>query len=242
MKWTGNIIGAGVVTVILCSGLSCTKTEVPVYDAAINFYRTPDEIAAAIGSVYAGLRNIGPGFTPIYELNETSTDEIIVPNRISNYADDATWEQMWKQNWDAAHPFIEGAWQNIYSAISNINSVISSIDSLRPAPTDIAYMHAELRTIRAFYYYEAIDLFGNVPVYENNNVALSSLANKPRSQIFDYIENELKSNLPDLTSEVSGATYGYATRWFAFAILAKLYLNAEVYTGTSEVGGLCFSL
>jgi hypothetical protein len=234
MKWTEHIVGAGVATLILCSGLGCTKTEVPVYDAVNNFYRTPEEINAAIGSVYAGLRNIGPGFTPIYDLNETSTDEIIVPNRITDYADDATWEQMWKQNWDATHPFIEGAWQNIFSAISNINAVISSIDSLRPAPTDIVYMLAELRTIRALYYYEAIDLFGNVPVYENNNIALSSLVNQPRPMVFDYIEKELKASLPDLTAEVSPTTYGYATRWLAFAILAKLYLNAQVYSGTAR--------
>jgi hypothetical protein len=234
MKWTENIVGSLVVTVILFSGLGCTKTEVPVYDAVTHFYRTPDEITAAIGSVYAGLRNIGPGFAPIYVLNETSTDEIIVPNRITNYADDATWEQMWKQNWDATHPFIEGAWQNIFSAISNINTVISSIDSLRPAPADIAYMHAELRTIRALYYYEAIDLFGNVPLYENNNVALSALVNKPRPQVFDYIETELKSSLSGLTSEVSPSTYGYATRWLALSVLAKLYLNAQVYTGNAR--------
>ena len=234
MKWTEHIVDAGLASLMLCSGLGCTKTEVPVYDAVSNFYRTPEEIDAAIGSVYAGLRNIGPGFTSIYDLNETSTDEIIVPNRITNYADDATWEQMWKQNWDASHPFIEGAWQNIFSAISNINSVIGTIDSLRPAPADIAYMHAELRTIRALYYYEAMDLFGNVPVYENNNVALSSLVNKSRPQVFDYVEKELKASLPDLKAEVSPSTYGYATKWLALSILAKLYLNAPVYTGAAR--------
>jgi hypothetical protein len=234
MKRTENILAFLVVTGILFAGLSCTKTQVPVYDEVNNFYRTPQEIDAAIGSVYASLRNLGPGFTPIYELNEVCTDEIIVPNRITNYADDATWEQMWKQDWDATHPFIEGAWQNIFSAISNINTVLNSIDSLQPAPSGIAYMHAELRTIRAFYYYEAMDLFGNVPLYENNHVTLSSLVNKPRADVFAYIENELKASMPDLTSEVSTATYGYATRWLAFSILAKLYLNAEVYTGSNR--------
>ncbi len=231
MKWTENIFKSLVVTGILCAGLCCTKTIVPVYDQVANFYRSPDEIDAAIGSVYAGLRNLGPGFTAIYELNEVCTDEIIVPNRITNYQDDASWEQMWKQTWDPTHIFIETAWQNIFSAISNINSVMASIDSLRPAPADIHYMNAELRTIRAFYYYEAIDLFGDVPVYESNNVALSSLVRQPRSAVFAYIEKEILASLPDLKAEANPA-YGYATPWLAFAILAKLYLNAQVYTGT----------
>ena len=234
MKWTANIFPHIVITGILCTILSCTKTEVPVYDQVSNLSRSPDEINASIGSVYAGLRNLGPGFSAIYELNELSTDEIIVPNRIYNYQDDKSWEFMWDQTWDATHPFMEAAWQNIFSAISNINFVIATIDSIRPAPAGIDYMNAELRTIRAFYYYEAIDLFGNVPLYENNSVALSSLVNQPRSVVFDYIEKELKASLPNLTTEVSPATYGYATRWFAYAILAKLYLNAGVYTGSSR--------
>ena len=231
MKWTENIFGSLMITGILCTGLSCTKTVVPVYDQVSNFYRSPDEINAAIGSVYAGLRNLGPGFSTIYELNEVCTDEIIVPNRIFNYVDNGTWEQMWDQTWDPTHPFIETAWQNIFSAISNINSVMGSIDSIRPAPTGIDYMNAELRTIRAFYYYEAIDLFGDVPLYENNNVAISSLIRQPRAKVFAYIESELFASLPHLTQEVSVVTYGYATQWLAYAILANLYLNAGVYTG-----------
>ncbi len=233
MKWTENIFRSLVITGILYAGIGCTKTAVPVYDQVSNFYRSPDEINAAIGSVYAGLRNLGPGYSAIYELNEICTDEIIVPVRGNNFQD-PSWGQMWKQTWDASNPIIETAWQNIFSAISNINSVMASIDSLRPSPTGIAYMNAELRTIRAFYYYEAIDLFGNVPFYESNNVALSSLVNQSRSVVFDFIENELKSSLPDLTAEVSTATYGYATKWLAFSILAKLYLNAEVYTGSNR--------
>ncbi len=234
MKRVENIFRFLVVTAVLCGGLCCTKTVVPVYDQVTNFYRSPDEVAAAIGSVYAGLRNLGPGLSAIYDLNETSTDEIIVPNRISNWQDDASWEQMWDQTWDATHPFVETAWQNIFSGISNINSVMFSIDSIRPAPTDILYMNAELRTIRALYYYEAVDLFGDVPVYESNNVALSSLVRKPRSTVFAYIEKEILASLPDLKAAVSPTTYGYATRWFAFAILAKLYLNAEVFTGSNR--------
>jgi starch-binding outer membrane protein, SusD/RagB family len=234
MKRIENIFGYLVVIGMLCTGLSCTKTVVPVYDQVSNFYNSPEEIDAAIGSVYASLRNLGPGFSAIYELNEMSTDEIIVPNRIYNYQDDASWEKMWDQTWDATHPFIETAWQNIFGAISNINSVMGSIDTIQPPPQDIKYMNAELRTIRAFYYYEAIDLFGDVPIYENNNVALSSLVRQSRSKVFAYIESELLASLPNLKSEVNTNTYGYATPWFAFAILAKLYLNAQVFTGTAR--------
>ncbi len=230
MKRMTNIFGALIVTGILCTVLSCTKTVVPVYDQVNNFYQSPDEIAAAIGSVYVGLRNLGPGYSAIYELNEICTDEIIVPVRGTNFQD-PSYGQMWKQTWDSPNSIIESAWQNIFSAISNINSVMASIASLQPAPKGIDSMNAELRTIRAFYYYEAIDLFGDAPMYENNNVALSSLVRQPRAKVFAYIESELLTSLPNLKAEVSPATYGYATKWLAFSILAKLYLNAGVYTG-----------
>jgi hypothetical protein len=52
--------------------------------------------------------------------------------------------------------------------------------------------------------------------------------------VFAYIENELKDNLAALPSAVNPETYGRATQWFANTILAKLYLNAQIYTGSSR--------
>ena len=89
-----------------------------------------------------------------------------------------------------------------------------------------------MQTLRAFYYYQALDLFGNVPIVEKRNVTAAEVFTRPRQEVFTYVEDQLEQNLPALSQDVNGVTYGRATQWFAYALLAKLYLNAEVYTGT----------
>ena len=91
-----------------------------------------------------------------------------------------------------------------------------------------------METLRAFYYYQALDLFGNVPIVEKRNVNASEVDTKSKAEVFAYVKSKLEQNLPTLSQDVNRATYGRATQWFAFSLLAKLYLNAEVYTGVPQ--------
>ena len=218
---------------LLCVNFFCTKLNTKVYDQVVNFWQTDDQIAAGVAPAYSGLRNYAPA-NDIYSLNETSTDEVIVPNRATDWADDVTWEQMWKHTWGPNHMYVQGVWQFIYGGIARVNLILQTLNGLNPKPDDITSIEAELKTIRAFYYYLAIDLFGNVPVHEVGVIEQSKLATKTRKEVFDYTEKELKDNLQALTTDVDSKTYGRATGWFAQAILAKLYLNAQVFTGTTR--------
>lgn len=224
-------------TAILLTGLvtvlsdSCTKLEPHVYDRVQNFWRTPDQIAAGIAPAYIDLRNYAP-FNSLYNLNEVSTDEIIVPTRGSDWYDNGSWEKMWKHRWAPDVYLFEDGWQFVYAGIARVNSILQAVDEIVPPPQDSVSIKAELKMIRAFYYYIGIDLFGNIPIVQNNTIPLSQLTNKSRTEVFEYIEKEIKGNLPALTEEVTLKTYGRATKWFAEALLAKLYLNASVYTGT----------
>lgn len=231
MKWAKKICFPILTSFMLCTDFSCTKLDATVYDQVVNFWRTPDEIAAGVAPAYTGLRRLGPGFD-VYPVYEMSTDEIIVPNRITDWDDNITWIEMWEHTWDANHPLLENAWQFIYSGIAQINGILEAVDQVTPLPKNISVIHAELKTVRAYYYFQALDLFGNVPIVENNHVPLSSLGNQTSADVFKYIENELTQNIDSLTKDVSPTTYGRATQWFSLALLAKLYINAEVFTGT----------
>ena len=226
-------------SVILLAGtnISCRKLDTKVHDKIIKFWQTPDQIAAGVAPAYSALRNYVPTFwggPNIFGLNEMSTDEIIVPNRGTDWADDVVWEQMWKQTWNPNHQFMEDGWQFIYGGIARVNSILQAVSVISPKPSNLSSINAELKAVRAFYYYEAIDNFGNVPILDINTLDPKKLANKPRAEIFIFLEKELKDNLAALTTEVNTKTYGRATQWFVQAILAKLYLNAQVYTGTSR--------
>src|SRR5690606_29386109 len=99
-------------------------------------------------------------------------------------------------------------------------------------PANLPEIQAELKTLRAFYYYLGLDLFGNIPIVADFNTDVSSVTNNSRAEVFQFIEKDLKDNLPYLSENVDAATYGRVNKYFAFSILAKLYLNAGVYTGT----------
>lgn len=216
---------------------SCTKLDPEVYDKVVHFWQSPDQIAAGIAPVYIGLRAYAPTFMGgpnLYNLLEASSDELIVPKRGTDWADNVIWEEMWKHSWKPNHQFIQEGWAFIYGGIARINLILQTLNGLNPRPNDFPAIEAELKTLRAFYYYFAMDLFGNVPIYELGITDPVKLGTRPRQEIFTYVENELKANLPALTTEVNQKTYGRATKWAAEALLAKLYLNAEVFTGESR--------
>lgn len=90
---------------------------------------------------------------------------------------------------------------------------------------------AEVRFIRALQYYYIMDLYGNAAFTEEVS---SELAERyTRTQYFDYIEKELKECEADM-AEPGQNTYGRVDKVAAWNLLARLYLNAEVYTGTAQ--------
>lgn len=210
---------------------ACTKLDTEIYDQVADFWETPDQIAAGVAPAYVALRSYPSPIGGVYPLNELSSDEIIVPTRGSDWSDGGVWRDMWKHTWTPSNYLMEDGWRFIYNGVAQVNQILQVLESLESKPKDLAAIVAELKTIRAFYHYLALDLFGNVPIAISNNVELKELTNRPRTEVFTFVEKELLDNLPKLSAEVSPSTYGRATQWFAHAILAKLYLNAVVFTG-----------
>ena len=224
------IIGFLILIFLIPAGLSCKKLDTKVYDRINYLGKTPDQINAAVASVYAGLRNYAPANSP-YVLNEGSSDEVIVPIRGGDWYDNDVWEKMWKHTWGPEIYFMDDGWKFIYGGIARVNSTLDIVDHATTKPDDHDYIVASLKTVRAFYYYLALDWFGNVPIAEPGVTQLSKLSYKKRDEVFAYVEKELKENFAALTGDVNQRSYGMATKWFSQAILAKLYLNAQVYTG-----------
>jgi hypothetical protein len=90
---------------------------------------------------------------------------------------------------------------------------------------------AEIKTMRALSYFYLMDLFGNVPISKKFGDT-TNLGTQPRAAVFAFIESELLAQIPDLSATSGIATYGRPTKGLAYAILAKMYLNAQYYIGT----------
>lgn len=222
------------VVLLLAIFPACTKLDQKVYSALPNenFWQTPDQITAGVAPVYQQLTNVVNGNT--YNLNEVSSDEQIIPTRGNDWYDGGKWQQLWLHTWTAETTPMNDCWNEIFSGIGKANFILSIVNGLPNKPSNIDAINAEVKTVRAYYYYLAIDLFGNVPLVSDFNTDPNTVTNSPRADIYNFIETDLKASIPLLPQNVDGSTFGRATKWFAFSLLAKLYLNAEIFSGTAR--------
>lgn len=89
---------------------------------------------------------------------------------------------------------------------------------------------APLRAIRAFYHFQLMELYGDVPILERNVEEGVAVERRPRAEVAKWIEQELIEAIPDLSEANDITTYAKPNKWMAEALLAKLYLNWGVYT------------
>lgn len=221
-----------IVSLVLSSSLAaCHKLDVPVTTQLTPdvFPQNDAQFVQSIGPVYATLRG---NFSIDYFFMQTmSTDEAIMPARGGNWYDNQNYRMLHYHDWTPDHGFTGATWTWLSRLIGTANQSLDVLDKTMPAGATKQSYLAELKVLRAFSYFMMMDLYGNIPVYEDYS-ALEPKTNSPRSQVFAFIEKEVKDALPYLSNITGMATYGRANKYTAFALLAKLYLNSEYYIGT----------
>ncbi len=172
----------------------------------------------------------------IYDYNTLTTDEAIIPVRGGDWYDGGYWTALYRHTWTPSDASIYHLWCYLYKVVGLCDASIEAIDAHRDVLTDAQYLayRAEVRAIRAMYYYQLCDLFGSVPIHDAANAAQGEgMAQRPRSEIFRLAFDELQAALPYLPtgrSNQEGNAYGRLTRGVAYFLLARLALNAEVYS------------
>jgi hypothetical protein len=222
--------------IILVLITACTKLDEKdvLYDTVIseNFYKTDAELASAVGAAYSPLFGFG-GNNHMIPLNEVTTDEMVVPQRGADWGDGGHWVRLQTHTYNKTDPTPNNGWNFCYSGISTCNKllVILATSTSASAPAYIS----ELKALRAIYYYWLLDMFGNVPIVTDFSNTTPP-ANSTRAQVYAFVEKELTDNMGALpiAGPQDGPLYGRVTRYVAQATLAKLYLNAQVYTGTQQ--------
>jgi hypothetical protein len=201
------------------------------------FYQTEDEFRAAVVPVYNQLGSISQG--QYWWNSEVSTDEAIVPTRGQDWDDNGVWRRLHTQSWTPTDPAAGSAWSGAYTGVARANTVLSNLEQSTLDESTLNEFAAEVRTLRAFFYYTLMDLFGGVPIV---TAPAADPDNPPsdttRRAVFNFVETELKESLPNLPLERSGANTGRVTKGAARAILANMYLNAEVFKGEVTESGL----
>lgn len=159
----------------------------------------------------------------MWNSNELPTDEAI-----NGWGDDGI-EQSCFNTYDESHPMLAGYFARLTTSITYCNQYLTI------AADYDATMTAEVRFLRALHYYLLMDAFGRVPFAES----LGDPVIYSRQEIFDWLENELVNNVEPYLSAAkakksSDPMYGRVDKAAAWMLLTRLYLNAEVYTGTAQ--------
>jgi hypothetical protein len=131
--------------------------------------------------------------------------------------------------WSSSHPMLQGLYYRLFFTITTANGFLDNTSTLTDAAT--VKERAEVRFIRALCYYYLMDMFGNVPII--TTVSNGNPEQATRSQIFSFVESELKDIEGSLAAPRTN-TYGRVDQAADWLLLARLYLNAEVYTGTAQ--------
>ncbi len=253
-----NILKAGLVAAFMVVLMqSCTKKLdlTPTNDVTSEtVYATPEGYKQVLAKVYGAFAltgNQGPagngdvqgideGFSDFYRLfwkaQELSTDEAVI-----------TWgdvgiQDFHNMNWTSNNSFLTGLYYRCLYQITLCNEFIrqSADDKLSQrgisgADADNIRQYArEARFLRAFQYWVLMDLYGNPPfATEATTIGGAPPPRGIRSEVFSYVESELKDIEASMPASRTNE-YGRADQGAVWALLARLYLNAEVYTGTAK--------
>ena len=238
---------------------SCAKKLdlIPVNDLTpVTTYSTAAGYKSVLAKIYGTLAitgNSGPAGSPdisggldeggqvafirgVFNCQELPTDEAVCA------WNDQTVKDFHALKWTAADPFLKGIYARCIYNVTLINEYLRESTDAKLTErnitgndaADIKKSRAEGRFLRAFNYWVMMDLFGKTTfITETDGVGAFLPKEKSRTEIFNYVETELKAIETEL-APVKTIEYGRADQGAAWALLARIYLNAKVYTGTER--------
>lgn len=220
------IFGAAVLT------FSCTDLDEELYSdvTADNFFNTDDEFIAALGAAYSSFGGLGNSGN-MWSINELVSDEMVVTTKGGDWYDGGVLIQLHQHEYTPDNGFMNNAWTQMYGGVNTCNRLIYTFEQLG-TPEAEAFI-AELRGVRALWYYWLLDAFGNVPIV-TDFTDTEPPATSSRQDVYNFVESELNDIIDLLPTSKDASTYGRMTKWAALAIRCKLYLNSEVYIGDAK--------
>lgn len=249
---TWRVLGIGAAFFTLAVA-GCTDTTVEpkstISDA--NIFNDPAAYRAFLAKLYGGLaltgqqgpngqpdiNGIDEGFSnyvrAYWYAQELPTDEAVLGWGDPGVPDLISWR------WDASNDFIKTVYYRVYFQIQLINEFLRQTTDGKLAERGhtayAAQVHeyrAEARFLRALSYWHGMDAFGGIPIVTDAQpLSATPPAQNTRTEVYDFMVSELTAILSDLPAP-GPATYGRANRYAAQMLLANVYLNSAVYTGT----------
>jgi hypothetical protein len=231
-------IVATLIAALAVASQGCTNLSEDPYSVITpdKFYQNDDEVRAGLAAVYSQFNTVATGNQQY--LNEITSDEGVIPTRGQDWFDNGVHLEAQRHTWTASSPLalnqINSTWVQSYTGVARANVLLAAVENLPIA--NKARTVAEVRVLRAYFYFHLMDMFGGVPLV--TTTAVEPHERSTRAETFAFIEKELTAARSDLPATWPSTDYGRATQSWVDAMLANMYLNAEVYTGTVSASGL----
>lgn len=205
----------------------CTDLDVDVKSQYTddNFPVTAADMEALCGPVFTQMKGtMGRWY---WNLQATATDEAIMVTNGDNWYDNGQYGAICLHTWDSSNYLMYDPWNAFFGGISQANAVTKILEAAEDSPEKTRYM-AEMRAMRALYYFWAMDSYGDLPIIRQ--IGEDTPERSPRKEVTEFIVSELLACMDDLSTTVDETTYSKPTRYLACVLLAKIYLNWAVYT------------
>jgi len=170
-----------------------------------------------MGAAFTTLLSGTAGHGGYFAVQGIPTDEMVITQKGGDWFDGGIWLNMHLHDFRSTNPGLNGSWGQNYGGILQVNDLLASGNM-------DANQTAQLRTLRAFYYWRLSDMFGRVKIITTPGLDSPQV---DRPAVFNFIVNEIIESIPDLAPT---AGYSRITSGAAYALLARVYLNGEVYT------------
>jgi starch-binding outer membrane protein, SusD/RagB family len=242
--------------IVLAATAACTDLTVEPKSTltSANAFNEPGSYKAYIAKIYGGLQlsgQEGPAGRPdiqgidegfggyirlIWQMQELPTDEAAIA------WNDAGVQELNTQLWGSNNQFLGAMYGRVYFQVGLVNEFLrQTTDALLASrgvstalAAEIKQYRAEARFLRALSYWHGIDLFGDIPlVTEEFALGLTPPKQSTRTEVFNYIVSELTAIRNELPAARAGQ-YARADQGAVAMLLAKVLLNAQVYTGTAR--------
>ena len=241
MKKLKHITHSGITAIALFLFLitSCTKLEDTSYNQIISSEFVPEisDLPALTGAPYVDWRGLLLQWNTVYRAQEVSGDQMLTPARPNGWVDGGVYRRIHEHKWTNEDDIVINIWTRAYKGITNCNRIIYQVETeqIPVEAEDAGPLIAEMKLLRASFYWILCDLYGNVPIVDSFDVPEGFLPQQnTRKEVYDFIIKDLIENIPLVSEESNQTTYGKFNKWAGLSLLAKMYLNAEVYSGTAE--------
>lgn len=219
-----------------------------------DFYSTPESYRQSLAGIYSnlsitGVSGAGSSFITgldagtsqygrgLWNLNELTSD-----GAIWSWENDPGLRELNRNTWSASNVVLRGMFGRAMVSVAFANEYLRQTTDAKleargvdeSLKADIQTYRAEARFLRALSYYHMMDLFGQAPfLTEEDEVGSYQAPRYDRAQLFEFVESELLEIIPSLEDPLQNE-YARADKAAAWMVLAKIYLNAEIYIGQAR--------